>query len=89
MCGLWRSPLGVNAAIQRMQTERAQFVNKKKCLQHTPSALKKGPGSDFPPIFFVVVFLNSPHRETPKNVIKQNRGARGKKQVLDFLSIFL
>jgi hypothetical protein len=24
------------------------------------------------PIFFLIVFLNSPHRETPKNVIKKN-----------------
>jgi hypothetical protein len=39
------------------------------------SEAKKGPGSD---LFFryfvcVCVFFKSPHRETPKNVIKQNR----------------
>jgi hypothetical protein len=36
------------------------------------SEAKKGPGSDFFDIFFMV-FLNSPHRETPKNVIKNNQ----------------
>jgi hypothetical protein len=34
---------------------------------------------------FFIMFLNSPHRETPKNVIKKIE----KKSVLDFLSIFL
>jgi hypothetical protein len=33
---------------------------------------------------FLIAFLNSPHRETPKNVIKTNR----EKVDLDFLSIF-
>jgi hypothetical protein len=38
-----------------------------------PRRPKKYQGwSDFFPRFFIV-FLNSPHRETPKNMIKQNR----------------
>jgi hypothetical protein len=37
------------------------------------SEAKKGLGSDFLFRFFFIVFLNSPHRETPKNVIKQIR----------------
>jgi hypothetical protein len=48
------------------------------------SEAKKGPGSDLFSIFFVV-FLNSPHRETPKNVIKKI----DKKSVWDFVTIFL
>jgi hypothetical protein len=35
---------------------------------------------------FFIVFLNSPHRETPKNVIKKKIE---KKSVLDFWSNFL
>jgi hypothetical protein len=42
------------------------------------SEAKKGPGSDF----FV---LKSPHRETPKNVIKQNRENLGLAFIVDFL----
>jgi hypothetical protein len=38
----------------------------------------------FFPDFFKIVFLNSPHRETPKNVINKIE----KKSVLDFWSIF-
>jgi hypothetical protein len=44
------------------------------------SAAKKVPGL----VRFFVVFLNSPHRETPQNVIKTNR----EKPALEFLSIF-
>jgi hypothetical protein len=32
---------------------------------------RKGPGSDLFFGYFCVVFLNSPRRETPKNVIKK------------------
>jgi hypothetical protein len=39
-----------------------------------PRRPKKYQGwSDPPPPDFFIVFLNSPHRETPKNVIKKNR----------------
>jgi hypothetical protein len=34
--------------------------------------VRKRMGSDLFFVFFIV-FVNSPHRETPKNVIKQNR----------------
>jgi hypothetical protein len=37
------------------------------------SEAKKGPGSDLFFGYFFIVFLNSPHRETPKNVIQKNR----------------
>jgi hypothetical protein len=37
------------------------------------SEAKKGPGSDLFFSIFFIVFLNSPHRETPKNVINKNR----------------
>jgi hypothetical protein len=40
------------------------------------SAAKKGPGSDFFRFCFSV-FLNSPHREMPKNVIKKHRETIG------------
>jgi hypothetical protein len=46
---------------------------------------EKGLGSDFFWWFFFIVFLNSSHRETPKNVIKKIE----KKSVLDFWSNFL
>jgi hypothetical protein len=39
-------------------------------------------------IFFLIVFLNSPHRETPKNQ-KRDKNPFEKKSVLDFWSIFL
>jgi hypothetical protein len=50
------------------------------------SEAKQGPGSDlcFSDVF-VMVFLNSPHRETPKNLMKQIE----KKSVLDFWPNFL
>jgi hypothetical protein len=38
------------------------------------------------PIFFLIVFLNSAHRETPKNVIKRIQGK--KKSVFGFLVEF-
>jgi hypothetical protein len=37
------------------------------------SEAKKGPGSDLFFDIFKMVLLNSPRRETPKNVIKNNR----------------
>jgi hypothetical protein len=37
------------------------------------SAYEKGLGSDLFFRYVFIVFLNSPHRETPKNVIKQIR----------------
>jgi hypothetical protein len=46
---------------------------------------KKRDGVRFIFLIFFIVFLNSPHRETPKNVIKQNQ----EKSVLDFWSNFL
>jgi hypothetical protein len=50
-----------------------------------PRRPKKYQGwSDFFVRFFIV-FFNTPHRETPKNVMKRIE----KKTVLDFLSIFL
>jgi hypothetical protein len=36
------------------------------------SEYEKGPGSDLFFRYFFIVFLNSPHRETPKNVINKN-----------------
>jgi hypothetical protein len=47
---------------------------------------KKDQGSDFPP-FLLMVFLNSPHRETPKKkkVIKKNQ----KNRFYNFWSNFL
>jgi hypothetical protein len=33
---------------------------------------------------FLIVFLNSPHRETPKNVIKKNREKIGFRFLVDF-----
>jgi hypothetical protein len=47
--------------------------------------LEKGQGSDLFFRYFFIVFLNSPHRETLKNVIKKIE----KKSVLDFWSNFL
>jgi hypothetical protein len=41
------------------------------------SEAKKGPGSDFFPQYFSMVVLNSPRRETPKNVMKENRETTG------------
>jgi hypothetical protein len=57
------------------------------------SAAKKGPGSDFLCVIFFVVFFYSPHRETPKNVIKQNREKIGlgflvELFVKDFVTVF-
>jgi hypothetical protein len=49
------------------------------------SEYEKGLGSDLFFRYFFIVFLNSPHRETPKNVIKKIE----KKSVLDFWSNFL
>jgi hypothetical protein len=46
---------------------------------------EKEMGSDFFFDLFFIVFLNSPHRETPKNVIKNNR----EKSVVAFWPIFL
>jgi hypothetical protein len=40
------------------------------------SEAKKGLGSDLFFRYFVIVFLNSPHRETPKNAIKKSRKSR-------------
>jgi hypothetical protein len=37
------------------------------------SEAKSGLGSDLFFDIFLIVFLNSPHRETPKNVINKNR----------------
>jgi hypothetical protein len=43
-----------------------------------------GMGSDLFFRYFLIVFLNSPHRETPKNVIKQNRETIGFGFLVDF-----
>jgi hypothetical protein len=49
------------------------------------SEAKKGPGQIYFLWYFFMAFLNSPHRETPKNVIKKI----AKQSVLDFPPIFL
>jgi hypothetical protein len=48
------------------------------------SEYEKGLGSDFFFSIFFIVFLNSPHRETPKNVIKQIREKVGFRFLVDF-----
>jgi hypothetical protein len=48
------------------------------------SEAKKGLGSDLFFDIFLIVSLNSPHRETPKNVIKQNREKIGFGLLVDF-----
>jgi hypothetical protein len=47
------------------------------------SEAKKGPGPDFLEIFFVV-FLNSPHGETPKNAIPKKSRKNGFESFVDF-----
>jgi hypothetical protein len=41
------------------------------------SKAKKGLGANVFVWYFFMVFSNSPRRETPKNLIKQNRGKFG------------
>jgi hypothetical protein len=48
------------------------------------SEYEKGLGPDFFFRLFFVVFLNSPHRETPKNVIKQFREKVGFGFLIEF-----
>jgi hypothetical protein len=45
---------------------------------------RKRDGVSFFPGYFFIVFLNSPRRETPKNVIEKNRGKLGKHRLWIF-----
>jgi hypothetical protein len=48
------------------------------------SEAKKDLGSDLFFRYVFIVFLNSPHRETPKNVVKKNREKIGFGFLVDF-----
>jgi hypothetical protein len=71
---------------QRTAAQRTAHSAQRTAHSKGPAkSTKKGWGQIFFSIFFFIVFLNSRHRETPKNVIKKIE----KKSVLDFWSNFL
>jgi hypothetical protein len=86
---LWKAAEANRAVRNGGRSNRAKGPAKKKIGDPrggwVGQSTKKGWGQICFFDIFLIVFLNSRHRETPKNVIKKNR----KKSVLDFWSNFL